>query len=277
MAHLASRFAPHSPSIISAVPLSDDQIRAVAPSIYAQEPHGSRSERYTYIPTSTVLAKLRENGFQPFMCAQTRVRSEDRREFTKHMLRLRHASQTVDAEAHEIILLNSHDGTSSYQMLSGLFRFVCKNGLVCGDVVDDIRVTHKGDVADRVVEGAFTVLDGADLVREVRDDMRGVALSEEEQTLFARSALQLKYDLPEGQAAPITERDLLGARRFDDGKPDLWSVFNRVQENSLKGGLDARTASGRRARTRAVTGIDQGVKLNRALWMLAEGMRQLKR
>ncbi|EER8463752.1 DUF945 domain-containing protein, partial [Escherichia coli] len=26
------------------------------------------------------------------------------------------------------ILLNSHDGTSSYQMLPGYFRFVCQNG-----------------------------------------------------------------------------------------------------------------------------------------------------
>jgi len=33
---------------------------------------------------------------------------------------------------------------------------------------------------------------------------------------------------------------------------------------------------GRRQRTRPVQGIDQNLRLNRALWMLAEGMRQLK-
>ncbi|EBA7968526.1 DUF945 domain-containing protein, partial [Salmonella enterica] len=35
-------------------------------------------------------------------------------------------------EVPEIILLNSHDGSSSYQMVPGLFRFICTNGLVCG-------------------------------------------------------------------------------------------------------------------------------------------------
>lgn len=35
------------------------------------------------------------------------------------MIRLRHASQIEGREANEIILLNSHDGTSSYQMLAG--------------------------------------------------------------------------------------------------------------------------------------------------------------
>ena len=81
------------------------------------------------------------------MVTQTRVRHDDRRDYTKHMIRLRHASQINGREANEIILLNSHDGTSSYQMLAGMFRFVCSNGLVCGDTVANVRVPHKGDVA----------------------------------------------------------------------------------------------------------------------------------
>ncbi|VTY37630.1 hypothetical protein [Burkholderia cenocepacia] len=47
---LASRFASHSPALRSDYPLSDDQIRRVAPSIFADAPHESRSERYSYIP-----------------------------------------------------------------------------------------------------------------------------------------------------------------------------------------------------------------------------------
>ncbi len=69
---------------------------------------------------------------------------------------------------------------------------------------------------------------------------------------------------------------MLVPRRWDDRKSDLWSIFNRVQENLVKGGLTGRTANGRRQRTRPVQGIDQNLRLNRALWMLAEGMRQLK-
>ena len=119
---LASRFANHSSALRSDYPLTDDQIRRVAPSIFADAPHESRSERYAYIPTATVLTELRKEGFQPFMVCQTRVRNEGRREHTKHLLRLRHASQINGAEANEIVLLNSHDGTSSYQMLAGQFR-----------------------------------------------------------------------------------------------------------------------------------------------------------
>ncbi|UCF26435.1 MAG: DUF945 domain-containing protein, partial [Ralstonia sp.] len=226
---LASRFTPRSPVLRSNHPLSDDQIRTVAPSIFAENPHESRSQRYSYIPTAAVLTELRKEGFQPFMVCQTRVRHEDRREFTKHMLRLRHASQINGAEANEIILLNSHDGSSSYQMLAGMFRVVCQNGLVCGDTVADVRVPHKGNVTDHVIEGAFEVLHGFGQVQDSRDSMRAITLDEGEAEIFARSALTLKYD-DSGKALPITENQILRPRRFDDNRPDLWSVFNRVQE-----------------------------------------------
>ncbi|MBS4018174.1 MAG: DUF945 domain-containing protein [Dechloromonas sp.] len=272
---LATRFASRSPSLRSDSPLSDDQIRRVAPSIFADAPHESRSERYSYIPTAAVLTELRKEGFQPFMVTQTRVRDEGKREHTKHMIRLRHASQINGAEANEIVLLNSHDGTSSYQMLAGMFRFVCSNGLVCGDTVADVRVPHKGDVAGLVIEGAYQVLGGFEQVKESRDLMRGITLDDGEAEVFARAALSLKYDDLD-KPAPITESQILMPRRFDDRRPDLWSVFNRTQENLTKGGLQGRATNGRRQSTRPVQGIDQNIRLNRALWLLADGMRQLK-
>ena len=273
---LASRFAHRSPVLRAEHPLTDDQIQAVVPSIFAEGPHQSRSERYSYIPTVTVLQKLRTEGFEPFMACQTRVRDGAKREHTKHMVRLRHASQINGREANEIILLNSHDGSSSYQMLAGMFRFVCQNGLVCGDTVADVRVPHKGDVAGLVIEGAYRVLADFDRAHASRDAMQAVMLTDGESQVFARAALALKYDNAD-TPAPISENQVLTPRRYDDRGADLWSVFNRAQENLLRGGLLGRSANGHRQRTRPVQGIDQDVKLNRALWLLADGMRELKR
>jgi hypothetical protein len=274
---LASSFRYGSPMLRSDSPLSDDQIRRVAPSIFAGGKHESRSERYTYIPTIDVLRGLRNEGFQPFMVCQTRVRDAGKREYTKHMLRLRHTDQIIGEEANEIVLLNSHDGTSSYQMLAGVLRFVCQNGMVAGDSVRDIRVPHKGNIVENVINGAFDVLDGFDLIREQRDGMHAVELNRDEQHAFALSALALRYDPMDTETpAPITESQLLAPRRFEDRRDDLWTVFNRVQENLIKGGLHGRSRSGRSMSTRPITGIDQNVRLNRALWILADAMRQMK-
>ncbi len=190
----------------------------MVPSIYADAPHESRSERYRYIPTAAVPTELRKEGFEPFMVTQTRVRNEDRREHTKHIIRLRHANQVNHSIANEIILLNSHDGTSSYQMLAGGFRFVCSNGLVCGNTVADVRIPHKGDIAGQVIEGAYEVLNGFERVRESREAMQSVTLDDGEAEVFARAALALKYDDPD-KPAPITESQILMPRRFDDRRP----------------------------------------------------------
>lgn len=120
---LATRFARNTFLVRSETPLAEDQMRQAAPSIFAAGKHASRSERYTYIPTIDVLRGLRKEGFEPFMVAQGKSRVEGKAEFTKHMIRMRHAGHaSAKPEANEIILINSHDGASSYQMLAGVFR-----------------------------------------------------------------------------------------------------------------------------------------------------------
>jgi hypothetical protein len=272
---LATRFANGGTSVRSNFPLTDDQIRKVAPSIFADEAHASRSERYTYIPTINVLQGLRKEGFQPFMACQARVRLEGKREHTKHMMRLRHASQITASEANEIVLLNSHDGSSAYQMLSGCFRFVCANGLVFGDTQNDVRLRHSGDIVGNVIDGAFRVLKDFELVDQSRDGMKAITLDAGEQNAFARAAIAVRFDT-DAAPAPVTEDQLLRARRHEDTNSNLWATFNRVQENVIRGGLVGRGANGQRSTTREVKGIDQNVKLNRALWVLAEEMRRLK-
>ena len=87
---LATRFARNTRVMRGDQPLSEDQMRAAAPSIFAEGKHASRSERYTYIPTIDVLRGLRKEGFEPFMVAQGASRVEGKAEFTKHMIRFRH-------------------------------------------------------------------------------------------------------------------------------------------------------------------------------------------
>lgn len=275
---LASTFGRGSHQLYSPSPLSDDEIRAVAPSIFAEDKHQSRSDRYSYIPTSQVLTGLRDAGFQPFMVGQTRVRDEGKRDHTKHIIRLRHADQIAGKEANEIILLNSHDGTSSYQLLAGQFRFVCMNGMVCGETYGDQRFNHKGkNLVDDVIDGCIRVLDDFEAIAGSREQMKAITLDREEQRLLAKASIDMKFDVSELKPAPVTADDALSVRRPEDRKDDLWTVFNRLQENLIqRGGLRSRTATGRNSTTRPVVGIDQNVKLNRALWTLAEGMAKLK-
>jgi hypothetical protein len=279
---LATRFARNTRVMRSDVPLTEDQMRATAPSVFAEGKHESRSERYTYIPTIEVLRGLRKEGFEPFMVAQGASRTEGKAEFTKHLIRLRHARQVATRpEVNEIILINSHDGASSYQMLAGMLRFVCCNGLVVGDIVGDTRIPHKGSIEREVVEAAFRVLDEFEVVEQHADAMKALRLEPREEIAFATAALALRFgerpveEIGGHRPAPITAEQLNEARRIEDVGHNLWTTFQRVSENCLRGGQPGRSALGRRLRTRPVGSIDRDVSLNRALWMLAEEMRKL--
>ncbi|HHA2277847.1 TPA: DUF932 domain-containing protein [Enterobacter hormaechei subsp. xiangfangensis] len=267
---LASRFGRIN-QIRRDRPLTREELMQHVPSAFSEDKHTSRSERYSYIPTITLLENLQREGFQPFFACQTRVRDLNKRDHTKHMLRFRREGQITGKQVPEIILLNSHDGSSSYQMLPGLFRFVCQNGLVCGETFGEIRVPHKGNVVEKVIEGAYEVLGIFDRVEEKRDAMQLLLLPPPAQQAFARAALTYRFG---EEHQPVTAAQILTPRRYEDRQDNLWTVFNRLQENLLKGGLPGRTAKGKRSHTRAVKGIDGDVKLNRALWMMAEELRQ---
>jgi hypothetical protein len=280
---LATRFAGSTRVLRGDAPLTEDQMRAAAPSIFAEGKHASRSERYTYIPTIDVLRGLKREGFEPFMVAQGASRIEGKAEYTKHMIRMRHAGQvSTRPEANEIILINSHDGASSYQMLAGMFRFVCCNGLVVGDVVQDIRIPHKGNIQGEVIEGAFRVLEEFEAVDGHAQAMKALPLEPREQIAFATAALALRFGervVEEGgghRPMPVTAGQLNEPRRVEDAGSSLWATFQRVQENVIRGGQPGRTVQGRRMHTRPGAAIDRGVSLNRALWMLAEEMRKIK-
>lgn len=267
---LASRFGRIN-QIRRDRPLTHEELMQYTPSVFGEDKHASRSDRYSYIPTITLLENLQREGFEPFFACQSRVRDPGRRNYTKHMLRLRRAGQITSQQVPEIIILNSHGGESSFQLLPGIWRQVCANGLVCGQSFGEIRVPHRGDIAEKVIEGAYEVLGVFDRVEEKRETMQSLLLPPPAQQAFARAALTYRFG---EEHQPVTASQILTPRRYEDRQDDLWSVFNRCQENLLKGGLPGRTAKGKRSHTRAVNGIDGDVRLNRALWVMAEQMQQ---
>lgn len=275
----------------SARPLSEDQLRAAAPSIFATEAHKSRSARFAPVPTIDVLRALEREGFFPVLAKQSNARDESKLDFTKHMIRLRRFDKVeayqVGDNVCEIILKNANDGTSAYDLMAGLFRIRCMNSLVAHtSTIDSVKVHHSGDAIGKVIEGTYRVLGEAKNLLAAPADWSRIDLSGEAKQAFAEAAHVLRFGDAEGHVeTPIQPAQLLAPRRVGDASRDLWSTFNVVQENAIRGGLSARAPAtrdergrvqrGRVVTTRQVNGIDQDVKLNKALWVLGERMAQM--
>lgn len=257
--------------------LGNDEMVKAAPSIFADAAHSSRSERYAYIPTLDMVEGMRKEGFLPVKVTQAKARDDDRLGHCKHLIRFRRQDQLDAKEAREVVLLNSHDGSSGFRLMAGIFRLVCANGLIVGQNDSEIRVRHSGDAIGKVIEGAYTIVKDFDRVGERIEGMKVLTLKPEVQRAFGEAALALRFEDPAN--CGIQPEQIIRPRRADDKPADLWTTFNVAQENIMRGGLRGRKvdANGRmkRAGMRSINGIDQNVALNRGLWVLAEAMQKL--
>jgi hypothetical protein len=262
--------------------ITEDEMRLFAPSIFAVDAHFSRSERFVPIPTIEMVRGLANNGWAPVMAGQSIARREDKQNYTKHMVRFRRTDRDLSTHGSvvELVLRNGNDGTSAYKLDAGVFRIACLNGLVAKSAdYGSINVRHSGQAINKVIEGSYEVLQNAERVLAAPQDWSSIKLSRDEQMAFAGSAHLLRFERDEaGNASTgVTVEQLIQPRRFEDRLQDLWTTFNVVQENAVRGGLTARAPdSSRRSTTREVRGVDQNVKLNMALWALTEQMAKLK-
>lgn len=276
-------------------PLTEDQLRREVPSIFAAAKHEDRSARYAYVPTSEILEGLRnEFGFQPVFACEAATRVIGKRGFTKHMIRLRQENAPkVAGSTAEIILINSHDGSSGYVFRAGAFSFVCANGLICGDTFEALSLHHKGDAARVAMEHAARVSGYFPFVYQNIEAMKDVTMSRDEQVLFACEALRLKFN-PTNEVnpdtgnmilPPVTPFQVLNAYRTEErpaanGARDLYTTFNVVQEHLVRGGdhyttRNEDTGQRRRVTTRRLTSVDGNVSLNAKLWDAASNMAKL--
>ncbi len=264
--------------------LNFETLRHHVPSIFTSESAEGTSDKYKLISTIDVVNGLIKEGFMPVAATQSRTRTPHKRFYTKHMLRFRHRDTiaTLGGLFPEIVLINSHDGLSSYKLMAGVYRLVCSNGLVVGDNFKEVRVRHQGDVVGNVIEGTYEVIKEANRALSHADSMGGIELSNAEKTIFAEAVHQIRFDGDESiiKDAIKPEQFLRARRSAEVGKNDLFSLMNVAQENMIRGGLRgiSRDEVGKlkRVTTRHIKSIDQNNSLNRAIWTLAEKMKELK-
>ncbi len=233
--------------------------------------HPKMSARYAHVNTAQVLETLTAEGFEIAKSQAARVRDASTAEFARHVVTLRHGSMPeVGGVVPQALLRNSHDGSSGFQMMAGFYRLVCSNGLVIGQDFVRISIRHLGaDLNTRVLDAARKVVAQMPAMVDQVARMQGTVITEQAARDFAAEAAADRFGA--GWAEVVRDpADLLRPRRFADNARDLFTVYNVVQENVIKGGVrvvnTAPNARARYASSRAVTGLDRNLELNRGLW-----------
>lgn len=264
--------------------LNETALRTAAPSIFAEDPAARVSDRYTQIATIDIVRALAKEDYFPVTAGQQKLRDPNspRQGYQKHLIRFRHADE-IEAvargdssvtEVFDVVLRNSHDGRGGPYLLDlGTFRMVCANmSVIANETVRTVRVQHRGNIVNNVIEGTYEVVKDVPLVEQQIDQWKCLQLLPEQQIEFAEKALAIRY--PDPVNSGFAPSQIVSPRRWEDAQDQsLWTVYNRTQEHLMRGGIHGtkQNALGRtlNVSARAIRGIDRGIELNKALWNLA--------
>lgn len=237
--------------------------------------HSATSHKYSFVSTASLLGTFLDLGWSPVAAQEKRCRVESRRGFQSHTVVLANttleSSLMTSTTLPRIMVKNSHDGSSSLQLLSGLFERICANGLVVGASSSDLKIRHLDLSPTKLVDATHEVVTSLTRALELSEKMKAVFLSVAERQKFAQDAIELAFD---GEKYAVNPDSLLYSWRSQQRADNLWNTFNVVQEHIVRGGVRQKRKDGTSVRSRPISSIDRNIAVNRGLWDLAEARLQ---
>ena len=260
-----------------------EELKEIAPSIFTKKGSDKTSSKYTHIPTNRVIKDLELLGWGVVDAKEVNARQD--KGYQKHLVVFRNPdvsinkkSTNVDGEVFEdivfpqILVTNSHDGKNSFKFQAGLYRMVCENGLVIADQqFEDYTIRHMGYDFEALQGVIKDMISNLDLTVESMNKMRKIELDENQQFEFAKKLLDIRVEGTDNLYREEQIGDILVPQRKEDFGDDLWSVFNRVQENIVEGNFkyyNAKTLGSER-QARPIKNFKQDMDVNKKLFSAA--------
>ena len=209
--------------------------------------------REFYIPTLDVIEKLQDEGWQLSGVNEQRGKS---RKIINNYVQMQHPdfaiknSKGKNEALASLTITNSCNGNKPMQLDLGVYRQVCSNGLIAfeqaaeSEVIKHVQVNYNNldQFIANVSRKTSTVLNEF-------EQLKHTDLSLSDMRKLANEAARLRYNNLED----INIDDLLSVNRIEDEGNDLWTVFNRIQENL----------------TADVNNLNEDIRLNKQLFSLA--------
>jgi len=259
-----------------------DELNHVVPAAFATNHDPRRSDKYSFVSTEELLNLFSKFGWEVFSGKQN-----GKSNFARHIVRLENPDFGFmdlknDKVKPQIILDNSHNGSSTAQIHMGLFRLVCTNGLVVAmpGMYQGMKFRHIGLDYEELRRVLEETAEQYSLVGTHIEEMGRRIMAEEERLGFVVSAYAHRmgkrlFDvngdvLIDKVTKEINPEDILVPMRDEDKSVDLWTTYNLVQEKFVKGEFEKRASSGRRSHPRSITNATRNIEFNKMLWEVAE-------
>jgi hypothetical protein len=257
--------------------ISTEQILANAPAVLESTYKATLSSKYTHIPTSVLMEDMAKLGWVAVKAQQQNSRDENKRIHKKHLVTFRNPNVKVESKEGDdiypqILIMNSHDGTSSFQFRVGIFRVVCSNGLViCTEDFGKTTLRHSGYSFEHLQSVVRELTNNIPKTIEMLNVLNKVQLDEHQQQAFVQKAMEIRFG-KEIENIGFDSQELLKSFRKEDDGNTIWKILNRVQERLVNGTFHYSKTSNQTKKykkARSIKNFKRDVELNERLFKLA--------
>lgn len=260
--------------------LSTEEIYQRAPAAFSAAKASHLSDRYVSLTTASIIPVMKDYGFEVVQAAQKRGRTANSTEYGQHLLAFADTTQSFeDGTRPELILYNSNDGGSCVKLFAGIYRMVCSNGIVAGEGFESR--THHTKKLLTFEDSLRLVVSTLPVMMARVEKMKQVKLDHDQVHDMAVKAVSTRWDSFMNDAkrgafaTATTVSNVLRQQRVEDVGNAAWTVFNRVQENIVRGNAFVRSITkahpdGVMRKARPINSIKEAVRINRELWDIAE-------
>jgi hypothetical protein len=160
---------------------------------------------------------------------------------------------------------NSCNGSSPLNMDFGMYRLVCGNGLVSKDIVATTKIKHTEGDYNRLPQIIANLENKIHPMFKKFESFKNTTLTSSQLKDLLYNASKIRgFD---NITSLAVRSQLLNVHRDEDRGDDLWSIYNRLQENLIKPnmlvGPDGKIISG-------VNNPLENIKVNQDLYELVE-------
>jgi len=267
--------------------LTTAQILDNCPAAFTQRKSPELSGRYGFVDTAAAISILNDHGWNPVRAVQKPSRLSENIPFQDHMLSFAPAQVDDLDNQPNLILYNSHNGKSALKLFIGVYRCLCSNGIIAGDSLFESKLRHSATTANGFSNLIQSQSNNVPMLMDKIDGMQNQILDHDQIVDFAYDAVNLRWDMlqdtpPDNRNGSYadqfrTVKQALRVRRHGDGGNDKYTVFNRLQESLIRGGVEIesytkRNPTGAIRKAKGISSLAETVRVNRELWNLADSV-----
>lgn len=219
---------------INLIPLNNDinKLSAFIPSLDKDWRASQRiNSKSTMVESLDAVRELQRQGWN--IAGAYEQRNKQNRKVGSHFIRMEHPDFKVtnskgktDAVA-TMNIFNSTTGAKPMELDLGAYRQVCSNGMIAHTSYSNAKVPHteKGQYSLQEILCDLGIRTQG--VIEEFNKLKERDLSPQEAMHLATQAAEIRF----GKGHRIDVSQLLNVVREEDKGEDVWTVFNRIQEN----------------------------------------------